>query len=69
MDMGCELTKFTNGTTHLSHIPQCIAETRNVYISALNGAFVRYGTGALRDVCHRCLTRGGGVLYILSKSK
>ena len=30
--------KFTNPTMHLSHIPQCTIQNRNVHISDLNGA-------------------------------
>ena len=33
-----KLTKFTNPTMHLSHIPQCTIQDRNVHISVLNGA-------------------------------
>ena len=32
------VTKFTNTTIHLSHIPQNTIQIRNVYISVLNGA-------------------------------
>ena len=31
-------TNLTNPTLHLSHIPQCTIQNRNVYISVLNGA-------------------------------
>ena len=31
-------TKFTNPTIHLSHIPQCIIQNRNVHIFVQNGA-------------------------------
>ena len=30
--------KFTNPTMHLSHIPQCTIQNRNVHISVLNSA-------------------------------
>ena len=30
-------TKFTNPTMHLSHIPQCTIQNRNVHISVVNG--------------------------------
>ena len=33
-----QLTSFTNHTMHLSHIPQCTIQNRNVPISVLNDA-------------------------------
>ena len=33
-----ELTSFINPTMHLSYIPQCTIQNRNVHISVFNGA-------------------------------
>ena len=54
----CLQTKFTNPTMHMSHIPQCIIQNRNVHISVLNGALWDIGQVQL-GICEASLLEVG----------